>query len=211
MASRVEARAHLLRRWRASAGRNPIPQERRLSGAALGQGLATMARRSRQVRLHGTNLGGSNRVKPAGIEGGRGERCRRNDGSSTKSITSALFARFCGYSVGLAGIKAYQSKSNQIKPLGRKWQGVSGEWLVCQAHDGTPSCFVAGHLASLGTRRRSSLPKIGGGKWHRQPLSGSVKPSQTNLLRFEPYITKSGEIVMFRPAGRNLGWRRPTA
>jgi hypothetical protein len=40
-----------------------------------------------------------------------------------------LFAPFCGYSLDLPGMKAYQSKSNQIKPLELKWLGVSGEWL----------------------------------------------------------------------------------
>jgi hypothetical protein len=80
-------------------------------------------------------------------------------------------------------------ESNQIKPLELKGLGVSGDWGAWHSRDATPPDLVkakqTGLLASSGTRRRSSLPKMGVGRLRRQGRSRSVKASQTNFFRFD--------------------------
>jgi hypothetical protein len=127
----MRARPHLPRRLRASAARDPLPQERRLTDAAPGgsRALADVVGRGGTGRMGrmgpigriGLDQAKSNQIKPNQTSGSgcwESAAAAKMSASCTCTATYAVFAFYCGYFSRFSRIKPDQGGSNQIKPPG---------------------------------------------------------------------------------------------
>jgi len=166
-----EARSHLPQRMRASATHDPLPQERKLTSAALGEAgdLGKVLVRVTQTEKdkRGPNQTESNRIKPVWWQSSGNEITAKRLRKRRSYCGWARYARFRGFGLGLAKssrIKVNQTKSN-LRRESSKFQ-VQG-----------PSLESRSRNAVSGRRTMAEY--------------GLVKPSQTSLALVLPQTIQS--------------------